>query len=158
MERAGDELFLTRDGETKKIELRALERLGLQNERVRPGDVLYIPEGRNQVLVLGEVRSPGYYQFRAGDRLLDAIALAGGLTADALEEGVSLTRRSEEEAEVIHIDLGELMENRYLADNMTLQGGDVIIVPKADRGLLCWAKSALPVITRSVPIRACLMP
>jgi len=144
VERAGDELFLTRDGETKKIELRALERLGLQNERVRPGDVLYIPEGRNQVLVLGEVRSPGYYQFRAGDRLLDAIALAGGLTADALEEGVSLTRRSEEEAEVIHIDLGELMENRYLADNMTLQGGDVIIVPKADRGIIVLGEVRAP--------------
>ncbi len=65
-ERAGEELFLTRDGAAKRIELRALERLGLQNDRVRPGDVLYIPEGRNQVLVLGEVRSPGYFQFRAG--------------------------------------------------------------------------------------------
>ncbi len=78
-ERAGEELFLTRDGAAKRIELRALERLGLQNDRVRPGDVLYIPEGRNQVLVLGEVRSPGYFQFRAGgDRLLDAIGMAGG--------------------------------------------------------------------------------
>lgn len=135
-ERAGEELTLTRNGVVKRIDLGALERLGLQNEKVLPGDVLYVPEGRRQVLVLGEVRSPGYYQFRHGDRLLDAIGMAGGLTEEALEEEISLSRETSDGTEITVINFRELMDNRFLAQNLPLQGGDVIIVPKADRGVI----------------------
>ncbi len=135
-DRAGEELSLTRDGVVQNIDLGALERLGLQNEKVQPGDVIYVPEGRRQVLVLGEVRNPGYYQFRLGDRLLDAIGLAGGLTNEALKEQVSLSRQSSEGTDITMIDFLELMNNRYLVDNLPLQGGDVIIVPRADRGVM----------------------
>ena len=141
---AGDELTLTRDGEVKHIDLGALERLGLQNEKVLPGDILYVPEGRRQVLVLGEVRNPGYYQFRHGDRLLDAIGLAGGLTPNALSEQVSLSRRLTEGTEITMIDFTELMNNRYLQDNLPLQGGDVIIVPTADRGVIVLGEVKAP--------------
>lgn len=135
-ERAGDELTLTRDGVVKTIDLGALERLGLQNDKVLPGDIVYVSEGRRQVLVLGEVRSPGYYQFGHGDRFLDAIAMSGGLTDEALEEQVSLSRQSSDGTEITMIDLRDLMNNRYLADNIPLQGGDVIIVPRAERGVI----------------------
>ncbi len=135
-ERAGDELTLTRDGVVKTIDLGALERLGLQNDVVLPGDILYVSEGRRQVLVLGEVRNPGYYQFRHGDRLLDAIGMSGGLTDSALEEQVSLSRQSSTGIEITMIDFRDLMNNRYLAENVALQGGDVVIVPRADRGVI----------------------
>ena len=135
-ERAGDELTLTRDGVVKTIDLGALERLGLQNDKVLPGDILYVSEGRRQVLVLGEVQSPGYYQFGHGDRFLDAIAMSGGLTDEALEEQVSLSRQSSDGTEITMIDFRDLMNNRYLADNVPLQGGDVIIVPRAERGVI----------------------
>lgn len=143
-DRAGDELTITRDGEVISIDLGALERLGLQNEKVLPGDVLYVPEGRRQVLVLGEVRSPGYYQFRHGDRILDAVGLAGGFTPNALEEQVSLSRRTAEGADIEIIDFSLLMTNRYLPDNLPLQAGDVIIVPKADRGVMVLGEVARP--------------
>ncbi|MCK9526157.1 MAG: SLBB domain-containing protein, partial [Limnochordia bacterium] len=143
-ERAGDELTLTRDGNATIIDLGALERLGLQNGKVLPGDVLYVAEGRRQVLVLGEVRSPGYYQFRSGDRLLDAIGLAGGLTAVALEEQVSLSRQSSDTTDITMVDFRELMSNRYLSENLPLQGGDVIIVPRADRGVIVWGEVNRP--------------
>jgi len=135
-DRAGDELTLTRSGVVTTIDLGALERLGLQNEAIQPGDVIYIGEGRRQILVLGEVRNPGYYQFRTGDRLLDAIGLAGGLTNQALEEQVSLSRNTAEGTEIMMFDFLELMNNRYLADNLPLQGGDVIIVPRAERRVM----------------------
>lgn len=135
-DRSGEILVLTRNGEAKEIELGALERLGLQNEKILPGDVVYIPEGRRQVLILGEVRNPGYVQFRQGDRLLDAIGLAGGLTQNALEQEVSLSRQTEQGIEISVIDFSELMINRYLANNELLQAGDVIIVPQADRSVI----------------------
>ena len=135
-ERAGDELTLLRSGVTRTIDLGALERLGLQNERVLPGDVLYVAEGSRQVLVLGEVARPGAYEFRRGDRLLDALALAGGLTPEAWEEQVSLTRQTAQGTQVFTVDFSELMTNRFLADNLPLESGDVIIVPRATRGVV----------------------
>lgn len=135
-DRAGEELTLIREGAARTIDLGALERLGLQNEKVLPGDVLYIGEGSRQVLVLGEVARPGSYQFKRGDRLLDAIGLAGGLTDEAWEEQVSLSRRTAEGVDVRTIDFTALMSNRFLADNLPLQSADVIIVPRATRGVI----------------------
>ncbi len=44
------------------------------------------------VHVLGQVAQPGLYELRDGDRVVDAIAAAGGLTADADPAGVNLAR------------------------------------------------------------------
>ncbi|NLJ79409.1 MAG: hypothetical protein GX335_00065 [Firmicutes bacterium] len=135
-ELAGEKINLTRAGETKEIDLGALERLGLQNEKILPGDILYVPEGLRQVLILGEVRSPGYYQFRFGDRVLEAVGLAGGFLESAALEQVSLRRQNESEVELRTIDFEQLLENRYSADNVYLQDGDVILVPKSRRSTL----------------------
>ena len=143
-DRANDEFTLTRDGIATTFNLGALERLGLQNERVLPRDVIYIPEGDRRVLVLGEVRSPGYYQFRPGDRLLDVIGSAGGLTVNARQNEVSVSRQSPEGTEIIMVDFSELMTNRYLSQNIPLQGGDVIIVPTEDRGIIVMGEVVRP--------------
>lgn len=44
------------------------------------------------VHVLGEVERPGVYQLRDGDRVVDAIAAAGGFTGAADQQGVNLAR------------------------------------------------------------------
>ena len=46
------------------------------------------------VQVLGEVKTPGYYQVRAGARLLDVLGLAGGPTKAADLSQVSITRQT----------------------------------------------------------------
>ncbi len=143
-ERASDEFTLTRDGVATTFNLGALERLGLQNERVLPRDVIYIPEGDRRILVLGEVVSPGYHQFRPGDRLLDVIGSAGGLTVNARQDEVSVSRQSPEGTEIIMVDFSELMTNRYLSQNIPLQGGDVIIVPTEDRGVIVMGEVVRP--------------
>lgn len=136
LDRAGQKLSLIRNGETREIDLGSLMRLGLGNERVLPGDVIHIPEGQQQVLVLGEVRSPGYYRFSFGDRVLDAIGYAGGLLPAAAAQDVTLTRQANGETEIVSLNLEELMENRFLSNNLPLQAGDIIIVPKANRNVL----------------------
>ena len=50
-----------------------------------PGAVVYVH-------VLGEVAGPGVYQLRDGDRVVDAIAAAGGFTSTADQEAVNLAR------------------------------------------------------------------
>lgn len=137
LDRAGTKITLTRNGETKEVDLGTLTRLGLGNEKILPGDVIHVPEGQQQVLILGEVRSPGYYRFSIGDRIIDAVAYAGGLLSTAQQDGVTLTRQTADGAtEIVPVDLAELMENRFLSNNLPLEAGDIIIVPKANRSVL----------------------
>lgn len=136
LESAGDQLIITRDNQQIEVNLGALSRLGISNLRIEPGDIAYVTEGRNQVLVLGEVQNPGYHYLDFGDRVLDGIAKAGGLLDGAAASQVSLTRQTEDINDIYDIDLQSLMSNRYLDSNITLEGGDVIIVPKADRQIM----------------------
>jgi competence protein ComEA len=46
-----------------------------------------------RVHVSGAVASAGVYSFRAGDRVEDAVAAAGGFTADANPDGINLAAR-----------------------------------------------------------------
>lgn len=60
-------------------------RSGTANGPATPGPVLLVH-------VLGAVARPGIVELRAGSRVVDAIASAGGLTADANAGGVNLAR------------------------------------------------------------------
>lgn len=111
-------------------------KVGGDNPRLAGGDVIYVPEGQSQVLVLGEVRNPGYHYLEYGNRVLDGIAKAGGLSESAAADEVSVTRQNNGTNEVFLIDLNKLMSNRFLDSNFPLQGGDVIIVPEANNDVL----------------------
>jgi protein involved in polysaccharide export with SLBB domain len=106
------------------------------NLPLQGGDVIIVPKADRGVIVLGEVEQPGYYPFRSGDGLLDAIMLANGFSQSADEERVSLTRMTAQGPEIEVIDFSLLMEDRFLASDRLLQGGDVIMVPRSDRSVL----------------------
>ncbi|MFM8793883.1 MAG: ComEA family DNA-binding protein [Acidimicrobiales bacterium] len=50
------------------------------------------PTGRVRVHVTGAVRRPGVYQLSSGDRVVDALAAAGGASADADLEAINLAQ------------------------------------------------------------------
>ena len=57
--------------------------------------------GQVVVQVSGEVRRPGVYRLRAGQRVEDAVHLAGGLTAKADLAGVNLAAKAEDGRQVV---------------------------------------------------------
>jgi competence protein ComEA len=59
------------------------------------------------VHVLGQVRRPGLYLLRDGDRAVDAIAAAGGLTDDADPAGVNLARFLSDGEQILVPRVGE---------------------------------------------------
>lgn len=136
LESAGDRVLITRSNETTEVNLGALTRLGIGNQKITAGDVIYVTEGRHQVLVLGEVRNPGYHRLEFGDRVLDGIAKAGGLLDSAAADLVSITRQTEDLTDVFAVNLELLEQNRFLDSNFLLEGGDVIIVPEAKRDVM----------------------
>ena len=81
------------------------------------------------VTLQGEVRFPGRYTLETkGERLLDLIHRAGGLTSDAYPNGIVFYRQRDNLGR-IGIDLPDVLRDRTHVDNLVLADGDSIFVP-----------------------------
>ncbi|SRR5579885_737416 len=90
---------------------------------------IFIKEYRSKkVAVVGAVKNPGDYELLNRGHLLEAIALAGGLTDNA-GNTVYLTHRGTDKQ--ITIDLDELLVKGNTQLNLPVQMGDTVFVPEA---------------------------
>ena len=60
--------------------------------------------------IKGEVKKPGVYQMKAGDRVKDALEAAGGLTDEADSQKVNLAKRLEDQMVIVVPKVGEEAE------------------------------------------------
>lgn len=79
---------------------------------------------KNRVYVLGQVYRPGVYEFKTGERVMEAIAQAGSYTEMAYLEGATLTHKGSNTP--IPLDLHKLFYNNDMSQNLTLMDGDTI--------------------------------
>lgn len=97
--------FKIEDGMTSKVSYRtidlekALEGDGEHNEVIMPYDSLFVREvtdwhSEQYVALKGEIRFPGRYVFKKGERLSSVIKRAGGFTNEAYLKGAVFTRES----------------------------------------------------------------
>lgn len=96
---------------------------------VSPGDIIYV-HGL-QVSVLGAVNSPGKFPITdESSTISDFIALAGGISSSGSDE-VTVTRQSpgKQEKHTV-INLNEMFTGENSLQNMGLQEGDVVYVPR----------------------------
>ena len=85
---------------------------------------------QRQVVVAGEVRSPGVYSLHSKDeRLADLVDRAGGLTPHAYSEGIRFIRVSGAVGRV-NVDLPRALRDRKSSANVVLQDGDSILIPE----------------------------
>ena len=85
----------------------------------------------NRVTVLGEVFHQIYTDLSDGPmRVMDAIAAANGFTPLANKRRVRLVRQNAGTIVVYELDLRELMRGTHLDQNLLLEPGDVITVPR----------------------------
>lgn len=84
----------------------------------------------SRVRVTGAVRAPRSMPFRQGMTVLDAVLEAGGVNDFAAPNRSKLYRKSKDKAEVIDIDLGNILYKGKLGTNERLIPGDVITVPE----------------------------
>lgn len=97
------------------------------------GDMVYVPERKGGVLVLGEVVKPGQYPLVKDMKVMDAIAQAGGTKPEAKLGGTTLSREVDGERRVMEIPLDKLLAMGSGEGNFELQDGDVIHVPRDTR-------------------------
>lgn len=79
--------------------------------------------GKCYVYVCGEVAEPGVYVLESGDRIYEAVEMAGGMTADAGTCAVNLAESVYDGLMVYIPDREEVAE---MAGSMTLAGGSVV--------------------------------
>jgi len=99
---------------------------GVVGPRLQGGDMLVFPRANNLVTVWGAVAKPGKYPLMPEtDRVSDALAMSGGLTAEANPETATLIRAS---GETVPVDLKTVLEAPQSAANLQLSGGDTLLV------------------------------
>jgi hypothetical protein len=102
-------------------------------QRAHPGakDIEIIEFRPNRVTILGEVFHQIHTELSDGPmRVMDAIAAANGFTPLANKRRVRLVRQNAGHIEVYELDLREMMRGRCMDENILLQPGDVITVPR----------------------------
>jgi polysaccharide export outer membrane protein len=109
-----------------------------QNIILNDGDWIYFPTlvlDANRVFVFGEVASPGVIKLPESNmQLFDAVAEAGGPTVFAVKRQTKIVRGSATHPEIIDVDLKKLLEEGDQTQNVALNSGDFIYVPRSFMG------------------------
>lgn len=87
-----------------------------------------------RVAIIGQAQRTGYYEYNEGMKLLDLVALAGGLNDYAKTKNVKIYRKTKDAAgavkeDVFTVNLGEVMDGK-LDKNLELVSGDIVYIPK----------------------------
>ncbi|MDH7571322.1 MAG: SLBB domain-containing protein, partial [Armatimonadota bacterium] len=119
---------LTRDGKTRRLDLYAMLKEGdfSADAPLKDGDLISVPAARREVTLVGQFSEPGTYPFEEGNSISQALALGKGTTPDADLRRAVLKRGAQQ----IPVDLKALVERGDLSQDLPLQHGDVLIVPK----------------------------
>lgn len=125
--------------ERRHIDLAALLGGDLSaNGPVQAGDVLVVSRSEDakaepvrRVRVVGEVARPGTYELDQAPTALDAVLAAGGFTEYASTNRVRLVREHDGNRRVLRLRLGDVVEGRDGSDNVSLEAGDMIVVPES---------------------------
>ena len=98
------------------------------NIPLQNGDVINVSRAEgSRFYVQGEVSKPGPYDLDQGMTVLKAIAVAGGFTRFANKKVLIRSGKSGEKGGR-EVDVGKIERGR--APDVTIQGGDIIVVPK----------------------------
>jgi protein involved in polysaccharide export with SLBB domain len=87
-------------------------------------------ELQRTAVIAGEVRYPGRYSLKTKtEKITDLITRAGGLTPDAYANGV-IFYRTRNAVGRIGIELPDVLKNSRSLDNLPLQDGDSLFIPR----------------------------
>ncbi len=82
-----------------------------------------------RIYVIGRVNKPGDFQTGRNIDVLQALAIAGGMTPFASEDGIRIIRKVDGKATSIPFQYSRVRKGGDLSQNITLKSGDVLLVP-----------------------------
>lgn len=90
------------------------------------GDVIYVPERRTQISVVGEVNRPGSFDYKEDMTVLDALQQAGGIKETADLGAARLAKDGKDGP----LDLDALLRHGDMVMNVRLAAGDRLVIPE----------------------------
>lgn len=82
-----------------------------------------------RIYVLGKVNKPGEFTVGRYVDVLQALAMAGGLTPFAAEREIRVIRKVDGVEQVLRFDYAKAQKGEGLGQNIRLQAGDTVLVP-----------------------------
>lgn len=82
-----------------------------------------------KVYVIGQVKKSGLFVVGRPIDVMQALAMAGGLTPFAAEDDIKIIRNQKGKNQVLAVKYGDIKSGNNLGQIVTLQSGDVVIVP-----------------------------
>jgi len=84
----------------------------------------------NRVYVIGQVTKPGAFVVNPRVNVMQAISMAGGTTPFASLGNIKIIRRTDGGSqEALPFNYNDVIHGNDLSQNITLQAGDVVVVP-----------------------------
>ena len=83
----------------------------------------------NKVYVIGQVNKPGEFVVNPQVDVIQALSMAGGLSAFADTNDIKILRRTGTRQTAISFKYNEVLKGRNLEQNIVLQSGDIVVVP-----------------------------
>lgn len=129
--------YILRDG--KKMDINFFELVKKdkfdQNIWLQQGDLIYVSDNFDKrINIMGEVKAPQVITFHEGMTVLDAILIAQGLTDVARPKSTQVYRKAKNRDgsfEKIQVELDKVIYDGDLSNNLELQPGDIIHVPRS---------------------------
>jgi polysaccharide export outer membrane protein len=85
--------------------------------------------GSLQYYVVGKVNKPGMFNVSKPVTVLQALALAGGLTIYADEKKIQIVRNKDGNVANLHFNYKDVKKGSHLEQNIFLERGDTVVVP-----------------------------
>jgi polysaccharide export outer membrane protein len=82
-----------------------------------------------RIFIIGRVNKPGDITLGRNVDVLQALALAGGMTPFASEDGIRIIRKVDGQTISIPFQYSRVRKGGDLSQNITLKSGDVLLVP-----------------------------
>jgi polysaccharide export outer membrane protein len=83
----------------------------------------------NKIYVIGKVARPGEFIANRYIDVVQALSIAGGMTAYAAANKIKILRRENGQLTAIPFKYGDIEKGKNLQQNIILQSGDVVLVP-----------------------------
>jgi len=83
----------------------------------------------NKVFVIGQVNKPGEFIVNPSVNVMQALSMAGGVTAFAAVNDIKILRRNGTTQQALPFQYGDVVRGRSLNQNVELTAGDVVVVP-----------------------------
>jgi len=108
--------------------------------KLESGDIIYVPEKLKEISILGAVRNPGNHKVDGSISLLDALALAGGLSDEANPRKIRITRELNNSFVYRDVSVKEFISGKHQNLNLStvpkLMPGDAVVVSSKRNGFL----------------------